>query len=168
MAAHPDYRPGYLWLLDQLIDDHRMEEARHYLDQMAHLGNSYHALWYEGLIALREGGRDKAMAIFAKMQDDYPDDWCVCLSMGDVMAVMGEYEKAKTYYRRGLEIQSPPRYTDGLTSIAQLCEIQGDWAGAIAAHEDEIQVLAAEWDTVDGETVDQHRRAIARLKARLE
>ena len=167
VASHPDYLPGYLWLLDQLIQDNRMDEARHYLAQMAQLGVSYHTPLYRGLIALREGDRAGAMSIFAQMQSDYPYSWQVWLSLGDVMADTGEYEKAKTYYRRAMETQTPPRYTDGLTSIAQICEIQGDWAGAIAAHQEEITLLADEWDTADGETVDQHRRAIARLKARL-
>ena len=56
---------------------------------------------------------------------------------------------------------------DALTSIAQLCEIQGDYAGAIAAAEEEIAVLASDWDTTSGETVDQHLRKIEKLKRKL-
>lgn len=41
----------------------------------------------------------------------------------------------------------------------------GDIPGAIAALEEEVAVLAEQWDTRTGETVDKVRREIARLKA---
>lgn len=63
--------------------------------------------------------------------------------------------------------QSPPRYTDSLTSIAQICEIQGDYSGAIDAVCEEIQLLAEDWNTTSGETVDQHLRKIEQLKRKL-
>ncbi|MCD7756083.1 MAG: hypothetical protein LUJ09_07145 [Firmicutes bacterium] len=84
------------------------------------------------------------------------------------MVHVGDYEKAKDYYRMYLSCKEPPRYTDGLASIAQLCEIQGDYAGAIHAIQEEIQVLATDWGATAGETVDQHYRNIARLEKLLK
>ena len=63
--------------------------------------------------------------------------------------------------------QSPPRYTDSLTSIAQICEIQGDYSGAIDAIREEIRLLAEDWNTTTGETVDQHLRKIELLERKL-
>ena len=56
---------------------------------------------------------------------------------------------------------------DGLECIAQICEITGDLSGAIQALEEELQVLAEDWDTTTGETADVVRREISRLE-RLE
>lgn len=96
-----------------------------------------------------------------------PDaEWCMWMSLGDVMVRSGRYGEAKTYYRKALETQQPPRFVDSLESIAQVCELEGDLAGAVGALEEEIALLAAEWDTASGETVDAVRREISRLKAK--
>ncbi len=164
LDKNPEDRGGIMWLLDQLIDDQRLDEAREYLGRMEKVDDSFRTPLYRGLIAWAAGEHKEAMDVWEQMCRDWPEEWCVWLSMGDVMVKAGQYERAKEYYRKSLEIQPPPRYTDGTTSIAMVCELQGDYAGAIAAREEEIALLAAEWDTVKGEQVDQHRREIARLR----
>lgn len=167
VERNPDYVSGYLWLMDQLMVDERMEEAAEYLERMAELDHTFRTPLYRGLVAWGKGEREDALAIWEEMCRIYPDEWCVWLWMGDLMARSGRYEEAKAHYRRSLETQKAPRYTDGTTSIAHVCEIQKDWAGAVAAHEEELAILAAEWDTTTGEQVDQHHREIARLKAQM-
>ncbi|MDD6160527.1 MAG: helix-turn-helix domain-containing protein [Oscillospiraceae bacterium] len=168
LEEHPDNRRGYLWLLDQLIDDQRFEEAEEYCGRLAQADHTFRTPLYRGLIAWYAGRREEAMAVWEQMQRDFPDEWCVWLSMGDVMVKMGRYEQGKAYYRKALDIQQPPRYTDGTTSIAHVCEILGDWDGAIAAHEEELNIIATDWNCTSGETVDQHHREIARLRAKKE
>lgn len=168
VEQHPDIRRGYLWLMDQLIDDQRFDEARDYAERMAKVDGSFRTPLYRGLIAWYEGGRDEAMSIWKQMCRDWPEDWMTWFSMGDAMARAGRYEDAKVYYRKALEIQAPPRYTDGAMSIAQVCELQGDWAGAAAAYEETLAILAEDWGTTAGEQVDQYRREIARLKKKLK
>lgn len=164
VAKHPDYVSGYLWLMDQLLDDGRLEEAEHYCALAEKVDKSFRMPLYRGLIALQKGNREEAFAIFADMEQRFPEEWMIYLAIGDVMVKTGHYEQAKVYYRKYTAFQKPPRYTDSLTSIAQLCEIQGDYAGAIEAHREEIALLASDWDTTTGETVDQHYREIARLE----
>jgi tetratricopeptide (TPR) repeat protein len=84
--------------------------------------------------------------------------------MGDVMARDGKYEEAKAHYRRALDTMAPPRFVDGLESIAQICELQADFAGAIAALEEELEVFEKEWNFSTGETADKVRREISRLR----
>ena len=62
---------------------------------------------------------------------------------------------------------APPRYVDGLESIAQICELQGDICGAIAAYEEELEVFRKEWNFTTGETADVVHREIARLKKKM-
>ena len=81
------------------------------------------------------------------------------------MARAGRYGEAKERYRRAFELQPAPKNMDSLESIAQVCQLEGDIPGAIAALEEEVAVLAEQWDTRTGETVDKVRREIARLKA---
>ena len=103
----------------------------------------------------------------SEMESEFEDSWIMYLGIGDIYARIGEYEKAKYYYHQYTLHQSPPRYTDSLTSIAQICEIQGDYSGAIDAIREEIRLLAEDWNTNSGETVDQHLRKIEQLKRKL-
>ncbi len=168
VEKNPGVRCGFQWLLDQLINTGRLEEARTYLARMERVDGTFRTPLYRGYIAKASGDHAGAMEIWEQMCRDYPDDWHVQLSMGDILARMGRYEEAKAYYRRGLEQQKPPRYTDGLCSTAIVCELQGDFAGAIAALEEEIALLASEWNTVSGETVEERRREILRLRGKME
>lgn len=164
-AEHPDNLTGYLWLIDQLLADYRIEEAEACFAQIEKLDNGYRTPYYRAILQLEKGNVDAAMAIFEEMESAFPEEWIMYLSLGDAMTRIGKYEKAKAYYRKYQDNQKDsPKYTDGLTSIAQICEIQGDYAGAIAAIEEEIATLAAEWSTTSGEMVDQHLRKIEKLK----
>lgn len=89
------------------------------------------------------------------------------LCLGDLMVALGDHEKAIHYWRKYSECKEPPRYTDGCSSIAQLREIQGDYKGAIEAIREEISILASDWQTETGESVDQHYRSIARLQKKI-
>ena len=104
------------------------------------------------------------MDVWDKMCQDFPDEWCVWFQMGDAMARACQWDQAKLYYRKGLELQKPPRFVDGPESIAQIGEITGDLAGAIQALEEELEVLAQDWGITTGETADRVRRRIAALQ----
>ena len=167
VRLHPEHVSGYLWLLEQLIDADRLAEASDYCDNMAQHDHSFRTDFYRGLIALRAGKEAEAERHFEAMLREHGDEWVVWMSMGDIRARQGRYEESKVCYRRYLSLQQPPRYTDGCTAIAQICEIQGDHAGAIAAVREEIAILASDWNTTTGETVEQHLRNITRLEAKL-
>ena len=49
-------------------------------------------------------------------------------------------------------------------SVAQIREIMGDYAAAIAAQRRIIDILREDWGVVEGEGVDNHLREIARLE----
>ena len=165
LEKNPEHRGGYLYLLDQLIDDGRLDEARTYLARMERVDGTFRTPLYRGLIAQAEGDREGAMAIWEQMCRDWPEDWMVWYTMGDAMVRTGRYGEAKGHYRRAFELQPQPKYVDSLESIAQVCQLEGDIPGAVAALEEEVALLAGQWDTCTGETVDKVRREIGRLKA---
>ena len=168
VEKHPDYVPGYLWLLSPLIEDDRLEEAEAYCSRMAKLDNTYRPHLFRSHILIARGKWDEALQILRHMETEFVDSWIMYLGIGDSMVRMGRYEEAKQYYRKYMEFQTSPRDTDALTSIAQLCEIEGDYAGAIAAAKEEIKLLETDWNTTTGETVDQHLRNISRLEAKMK
>ena len=168
VEKHPTWRSGYLWLMDQLLEDNRLEEAKAYCERMEeHVDAGYRTAMFRGEIAWAEGNHEQALAIWNEMSSNFAQERGACVRMGDYMARAGRWEEAKAFYRKSMEVQTQrPRFTDGVTSIAQICEIQGDLDGAIAAYQEELAILRDEWDTVSGEQADQLRRAIARLQAK--
>lgn len=170
VEKHPHWLSGYLWLMDQLIEDNRIEEAKEYCARMdAAVDAGYRTAMFRGEIAWAEGRQEEALAIWNEMSREFADERGVWVRMGDYMAKAGRWEEAKAHYRKSMEVQTErPRYTDGVTSIAQICEIQGDLDGAIAENEEELEILRTEWSTTSGEQMDQHYREIERLKAKKE
>ncbi|MBR3401304.1 MAG: helix-turn-helix domain-containing protein [Parasporobacterium sp.] len=166
LQAHPDSWKGHLWLLDNLIDDHRMKEAEEYAEKLAAINDTYRVPLYKGLIKWHSGEKDKAHEIWKEMERSYGDEWQVHLCMGDVMAMEGLYQDAIAYYRNAVSIQKAPRYVDGYDSIAHIYEITGDNDLAVKVLEEELTVLKEEWDTVSGETADSVRNWIRRLNAK--
>lgn len=164
LKRNPDNWHGYMWLLDQLMDDGRFDEAERYVKQLAQVDHTFRTPLYQGLLLWYSGQRGQAMEVWEQMCRDFPDEWCVWLQMGDAMAHSCQWEKAKECYRKGLALQKPPRFVDALECIAQICQITEDIPGAIAALEEELEVLAQDWDTTTGETADVVRRRIRALE----
>lgn len=167
VEEHPDVWRAYMWLMDQLLDAGRMEEAKFYLAKFAKIDNTFRTPMYRGLICWQDGNREEAHHHWDDMQKQFPEDWHVWLTMGDLCARNGEYEQAKNHYRHALELEESPKFTDPLESIAQVCELQGDIPGAIAAFKEELEVQCEEWHTTTGETTDIVRRNITRLEKML-
>lgn len=167
VEKHPDYAPGYLWLLSPLIEDGRFREADEYCARLERIDDTYRPQLFKSHNLIAQGKWNEAQDILREMECRHSDAWIMYLGIGDCMVRMGKYDEAKVYYRKYMQHQTPPRYTDSLTSIAQLCEIQGDYAGAIEAIRQEIELLAGDWNTLTGETVDQHTRNIERLQNKI-
>ena len=160
-----DWR-AYMWIMDQLIDDYRLEEAENYLNYFAQIDHSYRVALYRGIIAWQRGEREEAFRIWEDMERNFPDEWCVWHNIGDYLARCGRYDKAMDYYRNALSVQKEPPMLDPLQAMAQLCEIRGDIPGAIAARREEADRIENQWH-ISGEELDMVLRDIQRLEKKL-
>ena len=166
IRINPGCRRAYMWLLDQLIDDYRLEEAQRYCDAFAAIDQSFRISLYRGMIAWQRGEREKAFAIWAEMEREYPEEWCVYHYIGDYMVRTARYDEAMSYYRKALDVQKEPALVDPLQAMAQLCEIRGDIPGALAAKREEADRIENQWH-VSGEELDCVLRDIKRLEKKL-
>ena len=98
------------------------------------------------------------------MTEEFPDEWLVWLCLADCMADLCRYDDAVTYYKKALEMQPHPKFTDAPEAMAQIAEIRGNYAQAIAMRELCLTICRTDWDLTDGELTDHHRREIARLR----
>lgn len=161
---HPSYLRGYLFLMEEQLADNRCDEAEETLNRLAKRDSSCRVLLYKGKIAWARGNHKSGMEFWEKMSEQFADDWLAQLAMADCLSYTGQYDKAISYYRKSLELQPAPRYTDVYLSMAQIYEIQGNYEAAIQAWEGVLRLRQEEWGCQEGEAVDQPIREIARLK----
>lgn len=165
---HPNPKGIYMELMDALLADGRIAEAREYCEKYAALDHTYRTPHYQGIIAWKEGDWDGAMKIWERMCADFPEEWLTWGSMGDVMAESGRYAEAVEYYEKSKQFLPKPRYIDPWEAIARLRELMGDIPGAIASLEEEIAVSEEDWGITSGESVDSIRREIRRLNKKMK
>ena len=163
IAKNPNNWSAYMWLMDQLIDDYRLREAEQYCDQFAKINHTYRVALYRGMIAWQKGDREEAFRIWEQMEKENPNEWCVYHNIGDYLVRSGRYEAGLAYYRKAMDVQLSPPLVDPLQAIAQLCEIMGDIAGAIAARQEEADIIEHQWQ-ITGEELNCVLRDIERLK----
>ncbi len=161
---HPENRAALMWLLDNLIDDRRLAEAGEWLEKLALMDDTFRVPMYRYLIALAAGENSEAEKYLSQLEDLEDQEWCWAITLGDIYTQRQEYDRAIEWYRRGQEIQPAPKYTDSAVSIAHICEIRGDRAGAIAAYREQLRLMREDWGIVNGEECEEVKRAIQKLQ----
>ena len=159
---NPENRAAIMWLLDNLIDDRRLTEAKNWLGKLAAIDSTFRTPMYRYLIALAEGKGEADERL--KELEALEDDWCLSLVLGDIYTQRQEYDRAVDLYKKGLALQASPKFTDGAMCIAHIREIQGDKAGAVEAYREVLRLMREEWGIVGGEGREAVERAIRRLQ----
>ena len=160
---NPENRSAVMWLLDNLIDDHRLAEARQWLEKLEAIDGTFRTVMYRYMIAEAAGEKEESEELLRRLEAMEGQEWCRDVTLGDIYTLRQEYDKAIEWYRKGQEMQPSPKFTDSAASIAHICEIRGDRAGAIAAYREVLELQKNEWGIVSGEMRDEVERAIQRL-----
>ena len=161
---NPKNRPALMWLLDNLIDDRRLAEAREWLGKLEQIDGTFRTSMYRCLIAQAAGDREEADRLLDELETMEGQDWSWALTVGDLFTQRQEYDKAVSWYRRAQEMQPAPKFVDSAESIAHICEIRGDRAGAAAAYREQLRLLEEDWGIVSGEEHAKIERAIQKLQ----
>lgn len=155
---------GLYAVIENLIADHRYDEALPYIEQMKKVRNNHQYLLYCGDVAFGKGDLKAAREKWEQMIVDYPNEWQAFCSLGDGYLKLGEMDKALEMHETSFSMQETPRIYDGLCSKAQIYEMQEKYDDAIKTYERLIKCLKEEYGVTDGEQVDQYVREINRLK----
>ncbi len=161
---NPENRTALMWLMDNLIDDRRLSEAREWLEKLMAIDNTFRTAMYRYMIALAAGENSEAEKQLHELETLEGQEWCWAVTLGDIFTQRQEYDKAIAWYRKGQAIQPSPKYIDSITSIAHICEIRGDKAGAIRAYREVLHLLKEEWGIINGEECEEVEQAINRLQ----
>ena len=164
LEKNPDDRYAKIILAENLLADHRLDEAEAAIAQMK---KDHAHLSYSAKLAFLKGDREEALRLWRKAAADYPNRWQATDALGEGYLALGMHEEALDAFEKSFAMQSAPRYNDGLFARAQVHEEIGDYAGAIEDRRRIIDCLRTDYGTTDGEGVDENLREIERLKSLL-
>ena len=154
IQEHPTITRAYLYLLDNLIDDGRLDEAAKVLERRMTVIQDCFNDFYRLLISESINGFQATRKEY-DMYLEENHEWQAYFSVAGRYASHGEYEKAISLFEISFELQPKPRYIDHLESIAQLYLRMYKKNEAIHAYKRELQLLKEEWHQDDSADVQR-------------
>ncbi len=159
----------YYYLIDELIEDNRLDEAEKYTAEVAKLPAVKPVLLevYKAYIALGRHDVKTADEIMDKLVEDNPTNCDALFETAQYYAKQGKYEKAIKFYDLSFEHEpKKPRYIDAPQAISHIYAIMGDYKKAAEAYERVVKCLKEEWGCDSEEmSLKDAERELARLRA---
>lgn len=166
VEKNPDYRPGYMWLLDNLIADLRLEEALEIIHTIDRIKHDYYPMLMEGFVRSLLGEQAVAETLFTEAIEKEQENLYAWSLLGDIRVKQRRYDEAEACYRKSAELDSDPDFTDNYLSIAYIRQMQGKWDSAADAYEKALEIYCANKKLEDGYGVEQFQQAILRCRAK--
>ena len=169
VRANPESRMSLYYLIDNLIADHRADEAEKVLEQICALKDTRPIMneVYRAHIALARFDEPAADRIMEELVHAYPDDWTCMFEAAQYYAAKCDYEKAIEYYEQSFEKTTrKPRFWDELMGIADIYQIMGDYRKAAETYDRVIDLLENEWGFTEEVELQNAKDRKARLLAK--
>ena len=160
IQEHPTVTRAYLYLLDNLIDDGRLDEARNILKRRSIVTTDCLNDFYQILIDEKRKGFENTREEYNNYLKQYESDWKAYFSVANRYASYGEYEEAIALFEKSFAVQPVPRYIDQLESIAQLYLRMHKKSAAKQSYKRELQLLKEEWAQEDSADVQRVKALI--------
>lgn len=160
VEKNPDMSLNYLYLLDNLIADHRTKEAAGYLAVYKTLADHKEILVpiYEAHIAFAEYRADDAWKIVSEYEKSNSNDYYAVFEVASIYAMNAMYEEALERFKKADEIYKDSKLSHGcmdhLEAQAQIYEILGRYEDAIEYVNRQIEFLKEQWNLTEGADVD--------------
>ena len=163
---NPDVRLPYMYLLDNLLADHRAAEAESYLERASQLPDARPIMVqvYRAHIALARFDEKTADQIMEDLVAAHPDDFACLFEAAQYYAKKCDYQKAIGLYEQSFEKETRrPRFSDELMAIADIYEITGDYRKAADTYDRIIDLLENEWGFTEDTGLQDAKKEKARL-----
>ena len=171
VEENPDVRLPYLYLIDNLLADHRADEAENYLERASRLPDARPVMIrvYQAHIALARFDEKTADKIIEDLIASHPEDFICLFEAAQCYAKKSNYAKAVELYEQSFEKETRrPRFTDELTGIADIYEIMGEYQKAAETYDRIIDLLENEWGFTEETGLAQARKEKTRLLAKVQ
>ena len=166
--ANPDEALPCMYLIDNLIADHRADEAERWLDRYSSLKKAHPVMKqvYRAYIALARFDEPGADRIMENLIAEQPENDAILFEVAQYYAMKADYDKAVGCYERCFAADPRrPRFTDALMGIADIYEIKGEYRKAAQTYDRIIDLLENEWGLT--EETDSYVAAAKKEKTRL-
>lgn len=166
VRANPDTLGPYYYLLDNLIADHRAQEAEAALKRMSALKDANPVITevYRAHIALARFDEPAADAIIEDLLAKNENDWVCLFEAAQYFAGKADYDRAIGLYELSFEkTDRRPRFQDELMAIRDIHKIRGDYAKAAETQGRIVDLLENEWGMTEEDDVKNAKAEQARL-----
>lgn len=160
----PDRNRTKLYLMDNLILDGRIDEAKALLEELREAGAQLVPV-YELRIKEQEMGFKAVEQQYESLIREETNE-NVLFDTANRLAFNRSYDLSIRAYEMVHAKSAKPRYTDMLESIALLYVMKGDNAGALDAYQRELKLLSEEWNITKGAQVDILKENIRKLSGK--
>ena len=170
VEENPEIRLPYLYLLDNLLADHRADEAEAYLERASQLQDARPVMVqvYRAHIALARFDEKTADKIIEDLVAERPEDFVCLFEAAQYYAKKCDYQKAIGLYEKSFENEPRrPRFTDELMAIADIYEIMGNYRKAAETYDRMIDLLKNEWGFTEETDLQKAQKEKARLLAKV-
>lgn len=168
VKENPDTVKPYWYLLDNLIADHRADEAEEALKKVSSLEGADPVICevYRAHIALARFDEKTADAIIENLVKEHEGEFACLFEAAQYYAEKADYGKAIGLYERSFENEKRrPRFSDELWAIHDIYEIRGDYRKAADTCDRILDLLKNEWGTTEGDEIKNLEEEKARLLA---
>ncbi len=166
VEAAPEERLPYMYLVDNLLADHRADEAEEAVDRFSRLkdANPVMVEVYRAHIALARFDEPAADRIISGLLEKRPDDSAALFEAAQYYAGKGDYDRTIEMYERSFEKETRrPRFTDELMAIADIYQIRKDYRKAADTYDRIIDLLQNEWGMTEDTVLKDAQEKKARL-----
>ena len=166
VEKNPTEKMPYYYLLDNLIADHRADEADRYLERLCALPDTrpISNQEYRAHIALARFDEKTADGVIEQMLSDNPEDWICLFEAAQYYAKKCNYARAIELYEQSFEKTTRrPRFTDELMGIRDIYVILGEYGKAADTCGRIIDLLENEWGIKESDEL----KALKEKKAEL-
>ena len=154
VEADPAVRLPYLYLIDNLLADHRADEAEQYLARLRALPDADPILneIYRAHVALARYDEAGADRIVEELLAAHPDDAVCLFEAAQYYAAKCGYDRAIELYERSFQKTARrPRFQDELMGIADIYQIRGDYRKAAETYDRILDLLEHEWGLTEAD-----------------
>ena len=153
------------YMLPALIADGRTDEAQTFINKIKSKEKPELIFVFEAMLLRRKGKTDESEMLLQNMRKQFPQSWYTWSIIADFKADDCKYEEAILCYKKSLELQPSPKYTDSLEAIAHIYEIQEKYEEAILTYQKIIKLLKSDWNLTFGATVNKYKQKIDALNS---
>lgn len=166
--ANPGELLPWVYLLDNLLADHRADEAEQVVEKLPALGEKPVLVEvYRAHVALARFDAPTADRIIEELLSAHPEDGICLFEAAQYFAAKCDYDRAIECYERSFQKTTRrPRFQDELMAIADIWEIRGDYGKAAETWGRIVDLLEHEWGLSEEVELQTAKAELARLRSK--